>query len=117
MNQFFHTLSDFHQSQSLDKLVGYTNCLDSNSRHRLRSTEVIQKDALDGDFSERYQRRIYKMAITGPVVVRAADGTQWQASHREAEIGAVSTRPSTLFGFAVARYFQTYGEYLDARSA
>ena len=39
------------------------------------------------------------MAITGPVVVRAADGTQWQASHREAEIGAVSTRPSTLFGF------------------
>jgi hypothetical protein len=57
------------------------------------------------------------MAITGPVVVRAADGTQWQASHREAEIGAVSTRPSTLFGFAVARYFQTYGEYLDARSA
>lgn len=40
------------------------------------------------------------MAITGPVVVRAAEGTQWQASHREAEIGAVSTRPSTLFGFA-----------------
>ena len=40
------------------------------------------------------------MAITGPVVVRAADGMQWQASHREAEIGAVSTRPSTLFGFA-----------------
>ena len=40
------------------------------------------------------------MAITGPVVVRAAEGTQWQASHREAEIGAISTRPSTLFGFA-----------------
>ena len=40
------------------------------------------------------------MAITGPVIVRAADGMQWQASHREAEIGAVSTRPSTLFGFA-----------------
>ncbi len=40
------------------------------------------------------------MAITGPVVVRAADGIQWQASHREAEIGAVSTRPSTLFGFS-----------------
>jgi len=40
------------------------------------------------------------MAITGPVVVRTAEGVQWQASHREAEIGAVSTRPSTLFGFA-----------------
>jgi hypothetical protein len=39
------------------------------------------------------------MAITGPVIVRAADGLKWQASHREAEIGAVSTRPSTLFGF------------------